>query len=397
MVLWFLYLSLFLAGRLFTSYQWDMLITETLLVSIFYAPWTVRPGASRSSPSKWTTLLMTFLLFKLMFLGGFAKLLSGDETWWSLTALDYHFLTQPLPTPLAWFADKLPGPILALGTLFALAVEIVVPFFLFLGRRWRTCAAGLLVLLQVVIAATGNYGLFNGLSVLLCLVVLDDRFVERWVPLPKTLVGGPAERSPSVTRRWIQTPMVVLLLGINLLVLFGSMGVLDRDGPLRPVLSTVGKIRSVNSYGLFASMTKKRREIIVQGSRDGRTWRSYRFPHKPDRVDGIPTIVAPHMPRLDWQMWFAALKPPDQVRWFPAFLKRLLQGSEPVLALLEGNPFDGNPPRYVRAVMYRYHFSSWSELWYEGKWWTRSNRRLYFPPVTLRNGRLQRVNAPNMP
>jgi hypothetical protein len=138
-------------------------------------------------------------------------------------------------------------------------------------------------------------------------------------------------------------------------------------------------------------MTTKRREIIVQGSRNGRDWKSYRFPYKPDALTGMPSIVAPHMPRLDWQMWFAALKPPNRVRWLQPFFKRLLQGSEPVLGLMDHNPFGDDPPRYVRALMYRYEFSGWKQLLNEGKWWVRSDRRYYFPPVTLRNGQLERA------
>jgi hypothetical protein len=395
--LWLNYLSLFLAGRLFTSYQWDLLITEVLFASIFLAPFTVLPWDRRGGPPTLSVVLMKLILFKLMFLGGIAKLLSGDETWWNLTALNHHFVTQPLPTPLAWFFDKLPETLLAVGTLFTFLVELIAPFFVFVGGIIGTTAVGLIAALQVLILLTGNYGTFNLLALLLCLLCLNDRWlavIGEWLhQLKQRLTTSDQNYWITWIKRGWTLPVLVLLFVLNGVVILGSVNI---KPPLRPIDSlhnVLRPFRSVNAYGLFADMTTKRREIVIQGSRTGQNWESYRFSYKPGNPYGIPAIVAPHMPRLDWQMWFAALKPPNRVRWFPSFFKRLLQGSDPVLALMGKNPFPGDPPRYLRAVMYRYEFSSWSQLFRNGQWWTRDNRRLYFPPVALRNGRLRRAGG----
>lgn len=390
LLLWLVYLSLFVAGQQFTSYQWDLLVTETLFCSIFFAPGNVWPGGSRGEPSGWSVLLMRVLLFKLMFLGGAAKLLSGDGTWWDLTALEYHFETQPLPTAPAWYADKLPDPLLKAGVLFTFLAEIVLPFFVFLGRRLRLGSVLMMVSFQVLVIVTGNYGVFNLLAILLCLPVLEDRDVE-WVPeIIHGVMPEPGSSGGGLIRhRMTETVLVVFVLMMNVFVFAASFDVRLARGPLRPIWQSLRRFRTVNGYGLFADMTTVRREILIQGSRNGRTWKPYDFSYKPDDISERPAFVAPHMPRLDWQMWFAALKPPGRVRWFPHFLKRLLQGSKPVLALLDENPFDRRPPRYVRAIMYRYQFSDWGS----DRWWTRGKKRLYYPPVTLRNGRLKRVGA----
>jgi hypothetical protein len=156
------------------------------------------------------------------------------------------------------------------------------------------------------------------------------------------------------------------------------------SAPLPPggpaLLGAVAPLRLVNSYGLFAVMTTTRPEIIVEGSNDGSTWRAYEFRDKPGDVRRAPPIVAPHQPRLDWQMWFAALGTYQQNRWFESFMARLLQGEPSVLALLKYNPFPEAPPKYVRARQYLYHFT------YRGQkdWWTREEMGQYFPTVSLR-------------
>lgn len=127
--------------------------------------------------------------------------------------------------------------------------------------------------------------------------------------------------------------------------------------PLLAVYRRLEPFRSFNSYGLFAVMTTSRPEIIVEGSNDGVTWRAYEFKYKPGDVKRRPRFVAPHQPRLDWQMWFAALGDYRHNPWLLDFCQRLLEGSRPVLALLERNPFPQRPPRYIRAVVYDYRFT----------------------------------------
>lgn len=390
-LLWIIYLSLFVAGQQFTSYQWDLLIVETLFCSIFYAPGNLWPGGSRAKPSRSSVFLMRVILFKLMFLGGAAKLISGDETWWGLTALNYHFETQPLPTVVAWYVDKLPGLILKVGVLFTFLVELVVPFFVFAKRTYRVIAVGLIAGFQVIVFLTGNYGVFNLHSILLCLPVLGDRDLWWLKNYAGAILPSSEQFDQTGTVRFLRIEIVLigLLLLLNLFVLASSFGINLARGPLASAWQSIQHFRTVNSYGLFASMTTVRREVVIQGSRDGRNWKSYHFPYKPGPTDRRSGFVSPHMPRLDWQMWFAALKPANRVRWLPHFLKRVLEGSDPVLDLLEKNPFGDSPPRYVRAVIYRYEFTNWGS----DRWWERSNKRLYFPAVTLRNGQLKRASA----
>ena len=147
--------------------------------------------------------------------------------------------------------------------------------------------------------------------------------------------------------------------------------------------------QSVNNYGLFRRMTTTRPEIVVEGSVDGRTWLAYEFKWKPGDVHRRPPFVAPHQPRLDWQMWFAALGSAQRTRgqWFLEFSKRLLEGSPDVLALIEHNPFADEPPRFLRATLYDYHFTDWKTRRADGTWWKRQRIRQYLPVVSLESFR----------
>jgi hypothetical protein len=145
-----------------------------------------------------------------------------------------------------------------------------------------------------------------------------------------------------------------------------------------------GPLASFNSYGLFAVMTRPRYEIIVQGSKDGETWLDYEFKYKPGDVKRRPGFVAPHQPRVDWQMWFAALGSYENNPWFVQFCVHLLQNSPRVLALLKTNPFPGGAPRYIRARLYEYHFTTPSTRRATGQWWDRELKGEYLPVISLR-------------
>jgi len=145
----------------------------------------------------------------------------------------------------------------------------------------------------------------------------------------------------------------------------------------------VQPFRIVSSYGLFRRMTPTRPEIVIEGSNDTATWLPYEFKWKPGDLRRPPRFVEPHQPRLDWQMWFAALADYRSTPWFGNLLARLLQGSPDVLALMEKNPFPEAPPRYVRAVLYEYHFTDPATRKRDGTWWRREEKGLYCPPVSL--------------
>jgi hypothetical protein len=380
---WGLYLSLVVIGQDFLSFQWDILLLETGFLAIFFAPWQLRGSSIRREPSRAILWLLRILLFRLMFSSGVVKLTSGDPTWRSLRALDYHYQTQPLPTPLAWLMQQLPHGFQTLSVLVMFGIELAVPFFLFAPRRVRLWAAGLIAFLQALILLTGNYAFFNLLALALCLVCLDDAFLHRFFPR-----RAPPERilrEPRLKRAVVAVLFVVILFAgaEQAAGVLGFWGTLPRAA--MQIFGGLGRFYIVNSYGLFAVMTTTRYEIIVEGSNDGQTWLPYEFKYKPGDIKRRPPIVEPHQPRLDWQMWFAALGDYRDNPWFVNFMVRLLEGSPQVLALLAKNPFPGSPPRYIRAELYDYRFTDFAEWRATGAWWRREFVRLYFPVASLRS------------
>jgi len=252
------------------------------------------------------------------------------------------------------------------------AIELGAPWLVFVPSRWRRlrlAGAGLLVLGQVGIAVTGNYGFFNLLAIALCVPLLDDATLRRVVPL-RLVAGDPEARWKQLTIRGF-VPVVALLSALAFVreivaTLPGTGGRTEN-----PLLAAVAPLRSINGYGLFRVMTTERLEIVIEGSSDGVTWREYEFRWKPGSPTRRPRFVEPHQPRLDWQMWFAALNPAGAQDWLAPLLRHLLAGTPQVLALLARNPFPQEPPRYVRLVSYRYRFTTAAERRRTGAWWER--------------------------
>jgi hypothetical protein len=366
-----LYLSYAYAGQEFMSFQWDSLLLETGFLAIFLT------GGSRV-----VVWLYRWLAFRYLFLAGVVKLLSGDQTWRTLSALDFHFWTQPLPTPLAWYSAQLPHALLVGGTAATLAIELVIVFLIFLPRRPRALAALCAIAFQALIVLTGNYNFFNLLTILFCVFLLDDAAVR---PLfPPRFVSWVQRRAPQPGRTATTIAAVVAFVTVPAGVNVMAQTVANVSVPVaRTLAALVSPLLIVNRYGLFAVMTTSRPEIIVEGSNDGETWREYAFRYKPGALTRAPRWNIPHQPRLDWQMWFAALGNYRQNPWYVGFMYRLLEGSEPVLALLDGNPFPDGPPRFVRAKLYEYRFSDASTRATTGQWWVREPAGLYFPKVSL--------------
>ena len=381
--LWVLYLSLVVAGRDFLSFQWDALLLECGFLAILLAPHRLRrhwiwPG----KPSIIALWLLRILLFRVMFSSGVVKLSSGDPTWSSLRALDYHYLTQPLPTWASWYAHQLPLWIqtFSVGAMFA--IELLVPFAILGPRKVRLIGALLLVVLQVLIGATGNYGFFNLLVIALCVTLLDD---DHLALVGRFRLSQPPATASGRAPTWLTAVIAILVLalsGIQMAHAFRWRASWPRF--LTRTHEALMPFRLVNGYGLFAVMTTKRREIVVEGSADGQSWKAYEFPWKPGDPEAPPAFVQPHMPRLDWQMWFAALRTYDTTPWFMPFLGRLLQGSSPVVSLLQSNPFPDAPPAFIRAVFYEYDFEYKSGSLIPKIWWKRRLLGLYSPPVSVR-------------
>jgi predicted DCC family thiol-disulfide oxidoreductase YuxK len=393
---WIFYLSLVTVGRDFLSFQWDALLLEAGFLAIFLAPWKLLESpwrvsarlqcAPSTSAPKTVIWLLRWLLFRLFFLSGCVKLLSHDPNWRNLTALEYHYYTQPLPTPLAWYANQLPVWFQKLSVIGVFVIELFVPFLIFAPRRLRHWGGATMIAFQILIALSGNYAFFNLLAITLCLLLWDDaawqqcfpaRFVRR--------LEGPAEPpSRPGWRRLLYAALAIFILFLSGLEMLG-----DFAPPAAPqaaeFMEWIEPFHIVNLYGLFAVMTTERMEIVLQGSQDGQNWRSYSFKYKPGNPKRRPEWVAPYQPRLDWQMWFAALGSYRQNPWFIGMVGRLLEGSPDVLRLLRHNPFPGAPPRFVRAVAYDYHFTDFAARRATGSWWRRDYKGLYFPAVSLRD------------
>ena len=385
------YLSLAIAGQTFLSFQWDILLLETGFLSIFLAPWRLWPKRRTDPPiSRAALFLLKLLLFKLTIMSGVVKLTSGDDSWWDLTALDYHYWSQPLPTVIGWWADQSPLPFKKFSVAFCLVVEIIVPFFIWAPRRLRLLACGLVVFLQIMITATRNYCFFNLLTIALCLLLIDDSI---WRRKSATVIRLREATARQVGRRYKYSDrlsiyavaiVIVLTLPLNARLIYGAFKPEAEWSPmLGRIYARVEAFRIVNGYGLFRVMTKDRREIVIEGSSDGIDWKPYEFKWKPGDVMRAPGWCAPHQPRLDWQMWFAALGSYRQNPWFVQAVISLLDGKPKVAALFERNPFPQSPPRYVRATLYRYRFTTAQEHRQTGAWWKRQELGEYLPGVSL--------------
>jgi lipase maturation factor 1 len=379
---WIFSLSLSVAGQAFLEFQWDLLLLEAGFLGIWLAPlrrW--RLGAALEPPPA-VRALLCWLLFRLIFSSGFVKLASGDPTWRNLTALDYHYWTQPLPPWTAWFAAQLPLSFHKLSCFVLLAIELVAPFLIVAPRRLRLVSCAAMAGLQALIALTGNYAFFNLLSLALCVLLVDD------ASFPRALRDRAARDPRASLGRWpglVLAPVLGLVLIVSVMLFSGTLRLrMPWPGAAVSLARATLPFRSVGTYGLFMVMTTSRPEIVVEGSDDGVSWLAYEFRWKPGDTTRRPRFVAPHQPRLDWQMWFAALGTCEENPWFVAFLDRLLEGSPAVERLLLRNPFPSHPPRYIRAVLYDYRFTDSAARRATGAWWRREARGPYCPIMERR-------------
>ena len=379
-LLWLMYLSLTVAGQLFLEFQWDSLLLETGVLAILYAPlvWRDRLGDSVEPPLivRWTIWL---LAFKLTFLSGVTKVLSGDPTWANWTALSYHYETQPIPAWTSWCMYQLPASVHYWSTAGSLFIELAVPWLIFLPSRFartRLVACVLMILLQVGIGATGNYGFFNLLTIVLYLALLDDRTLGRLLPTRLRNEQLLARRADVAIWRVGVSAVAVGIALFSVMTAFREMdrtrrvrGPFDRGVP-QAVFAWIAPFNSVNGYGLFRVMTTQRPEIVIEVSSDGAVWKEQEFKWKAGHIMRRPRFVEPHMPRLDWQMWFAALDPLSAQDWLLPLAARLTAGEPAVTRLLGPNPLEGRP-RYVRLAYYQYHFTTSAERAQTGAWWKR--------------------------
>eukprot|EP00795_Rhopilema_esculentum_P011508 gene11508-21725_t len=450
--LWILYFSLVQVGQIFLYYQWDNLLLEMAFFAALVSPWTFYNGPwnllkctrievhVQREHDLITFWLVRWLLFRLMFASGIVKLLWMDETWWKLTALNWHYESQCIPTPLAWYMQKLPDSFHRLCVVFTYLIEIVIPFLFFAPvRSIRLFAFCSEVLLQFMILLTGNYNFFNLSTMTLCLSLLDDKFLTSstdWNKIYQSVRAAferkkNAEKEKAAealgqvatdddktsnanalkkfTPAWF-TKTLTSLLSVAIIVPFVPLTELDLRSRNRiPKIfirqhKFLEKYKTFNSYGLFRSMTGigGRPEVVIMGGDSldqNTTWKEYNFIYKPGNLFFAPPYNVPHQPRLDWQMWFASLGDYMSNPWFVQLTYKLLNGEKAVLDLMSTNPFMEKPPKYIRSVLYRYHYtmnqSGFIDAVFHGSheraWWKREYVSEYMPIVSKNDTALKRT------
>lgn len=372
-VLWLLYLSIVNVGGTFYGFGWESQLLEMGFLAIFL-------GNAATAPPFLVLLLFRWVAFRIEFGAGLIKL-RGDPCWRDLTCMEYHHETQPLPNPLSWYAHRAPRLFHRLEAIGNFGAQLVLPFGLFLPQPFATVAAVLMIGTQLYLITTGNYSWLNWITILAIVAGLSDTVVRGVLPgFPFPALGGdwPIWYTGAV-------------LGITALVAILSYW------PVRNLLSSRQAMNAsfnpfhlVNTYGAFGSVTRRRFEVVVEGSAadepDEQAWREYGFKAKPGQLDRVPRQIAPYHLRLDWLMWFIPLSPAYAGEWFTRFLVRLLEADRPTLRLLRSDPFGGSPPRYVRARLFHYRFTTWQERRETGAWWVRTLVAELVPPVRLSPG-----------
>jgi len=361
-LLYLFYLSMYTAGQVFTAFQWDYLLLECGLLAVFLA----------EAPTRLIILMFGWLLFRLRFLSGWFKLASGDPSWRDFSALQYYFETQPLPHVGAWYAHQLPAWLLQAGVGFTFFVELVVPFFIFLPRPCRILAVIATILSQLLIIATSNHNFINLLTILLCLLVLDDRSLGR--VLPDRLRYGLPVPARGTGTGWVRLASAGAVACLVFALSLSQILVALVSRPLPDFVVQFNELAPALGIGtrfhLFPTMQTERQELQIEGSRDGVTWSAYGFRDKPGALDRRPPFIVPHQPRLDWMMWFLPAQWEDTSYWFEPFLQALRENRPVVTRLLAVNPFEGRaPPRQLRVTVYRYRFTTPAERSRSGNWW----------------------------
>ncbi len=358
-VLYLLYLSLYHAGQTFMNFQWDYLLLEAGFLAIFLTP-----------DSRIIIFLYRWLLFRLRFLSGLSKILSNDPGWAGLSALTFYFETQPLPHIGAWYAHQLPEWVLILATAATLFIELIIPFMMFMSRKYRFIAAWVTITLQLLIIMTSNHNWFNILTIILCLFLFDDKAIKRI--LPDSLCDWLLEQKQlSAISAYLRIPSYVfasLILFTSSIQIWEMVSGTRISGRPGQTLNYIERWALVNKYHVFPTVNQQRIELVIEGTVDGRTWLPYQFRYKPGELNKPLHVVIPHQPRLDWMVWFVPLNP-IFTGWFESFLGALLENSPSVTAQLEHNPFPDTPPVAVRVQAFEYAFTDFDEHALSGHWW----------------------------
>ena len=423
------YLSFIAAAQDFSSYQSDGMLLAAGFLCLFFAPPGLRPGLGENHPPSWASLFsLQWLWFQIYFESGFVKLASHDQEWRHLTALYHYYENGPLPDWIGWYVQQLPHWFHAGAALYTLVCELILVWMLFLPRRFKILCFFIVTPFQISIILTANLAFLNYLVLCLGILLLDDRFlrglygraasifpvrktqkeIHGETPLAAAEATGaslPARDQSAQRMGWRRVYQDISLLfsgimltwnfyvtaALLLLLIFPFLPL-----PTRPI-TMLEPFRIANSYGLFAVMTPARHEIEFQGTRDGKTWIPYPFRYKPQDPYQPPRIHAPYQPRFDWNLWFASLGGWRENPWVAQTEMHLLKNDATVLELFAGNPFPGQPPRQVRAVIWQYWFTNISTRRKTGLWWRREYQGLYAPTLEKESdGTINEVDSPEM-
>lgn len=367
-LLYILYLSIVSVGQDFLGFGWEMFLLE-ITINAFFLSLTIVPNMMI-----WISL--NLLLFRFHFQGGAVKLMSRDPNWWNLTALAYHYQTQPLPNTQAWYAHKLPLWFQKFSTAFMFIIELIVPFGIFVdNHEIRFLVFIFLVGLQAGIWFTGNFSYLNHLTVVLSVILVNDGL---W----GAFFDRPAATQAPLLLNWGLYLMGGLLISLQLINLWNHL--IKWNPIFAKIFNFLQPFHVINRYGIFAVMTTQRIEIVIEGSDDGESWKEYLFFYKPSEVDRRPRRISPYQPRIDWQIWFLPFSNYTSESWFQNFLYHLLVGTPEVLNLIRFNPFPHSPPKYVRALAYEYVYSDRESKKNLGHWWKRTFVSQYSPMMSLK-------------
>ena len=378
LILWFLYLSILNVGQRFFSFGWESMLVEAGFFTAFLGPAWMRPSIL-------PVLILRWMLFRTEVGAGLIKL-RHDPCWRNLTCLYYHYETQPLPNTLSWYFHRIPAPLHRFSALFSHFVQVVVPFALFAPQPVASLAAGLIIFHQLWLIVSGNYSWLNWLTVLLGVSGLDDRVLSYAIPA----------LAPVLAPRPLAWNVVLdcVAAGTALLSIRPALNLISRNQLMN---YSYNRFHLVNAYGAFGSVGKERYEIVIEGTEDhvvtpSTEWRAYGFKAKPGDPRRVPPQIAPYHLRLDWLLWFlpfSAVVSGNGIRvggyqlWFLRYVQRLLRNDPGILRLMGSNPFPDRPPAQVRALFYRYRYTTSEERRQTGAWWVRTLLGFYLPPVSL--------------
>jgi len=385
-VLWGLYMSFVHIGQDWYGYGWEIQLLETGFLSIFLCPLLDARPIPKREPPRVVLWLFRWLIFRIM-LGAALIKLRGDPAWRDLTALYYHFETQPIPNPLSRWFHFLPRWILKAGVLFNHLAELVAPWFVFWPRIARHIAGSVIVMFQFTLILGGNLSFLNWLTIVPALACFDDSFWSKLLPgalsrRATSAVAIPQPSQPMQRVAWVVAVVVALL---------SLQPVINMISPQQIMNTSFDPLDLVNTYGAFGTVGRERLNVVFEGTdaevADARAvWKPYPYQALPVELNRMPRQIAPYQPRLDWQMWFAAMGAPDQYPWTLHLIWKLLHNDPGALSLFRGNPFPQNPPHYIRAVLYRYEFVRSGNP--ETNWWKRETVGLWLPPLSEKDPRL---------